>query len=168
MRIVVRIIDFISEWTGSLARWLGAFIVIVLVYESVARFVFNAPTIWAYETASMLGVAFIVLGLAYTHRHHAHIRIDVLYSRVSPRGKVIIDLICTLLLFFPLMILITRAAAQWALDALTMHEKMLMSFWMPPASPIRVTVFLGLALFTIQGVAEFIRDIYFLIKAKPL
>ncbi len=50
---------------------------------------------------------------------------------------------------------------SWATD-----ERMPITGWYPPAGPLRTVVFYGLALFALQGIAQFIRDLHLLIKNK--
>jgi len=168
MRTIVSIIDGISEWTGKTIRWACVALIIVLCYEVTARYVFNAPTIWAHETSCMLGGTIVALGWSYTHRHHGHVRVDVFYARLSPKGKAITDIICALLLFFPLLVILAYTAASWMWDSWSMNEVLIESYWYPPAGPIRTIMFLGLSLFALQGVAQFIRDLYLLRRNKPL
>lgn len=166
MRIILRLIDSISEYTGKIGSKVCVVLVIVLCYEVTARYVFNAPTLWAHEVSCMLGLTIVALGLAYTHLHHGHVRVDVLYIRFSPRGRAIIDVACTLLLFFPLIILLVYIAADRVWFSFSMDERLMESFWYPPAAPIRIVLFLGLSLFVLQGIAQFTRDLYFLIRNK--
>lgn len=166
MRTILRFIDSVSDWTGRSARWLCAVLVVVMTYEVTMRHVFGAPTMWAYETSIMLGAAIYALAWSYTHRHHSHVRVDVFYTHLSPRGKASIDVIGTLLLFFPLMILFVGASVAWAWKAWAINEKMVETYWYPPAAPLRTVVAIGICLFAIQGVAQFIRDLYLLIRNK--
>lgn len=167
MRTILRTIDSISEGTGKAARWACVALIAALVYEVTARYVFNAPTIWAHDVSSMLVGTIVALGWAYTHRHHGHVRIDVLYNRLSPRGKAIIDSLCALLLFFPLVIILAYTAALRTCFSWSIDERLSMSYWYPPAFPIKAVTFLGLSLFALQGGAQFIRDLYLLIRNKP-
>lgn len=168
MRAIVRIIDSISDWTGKIICWLCVVLVLVLIFEVTARYVFDAPTIWAYETGTMLGCTIVAMGWAYTHRHHGHVRVDLFYARLSPRGKATVDALCALLLLFPLLIILICSAADSVWFSLKMGETLAVGYWYPPAFPIRTVFFLGLSLFFIQGFAEFIRDLYLLIRNRPL
>ena len=166
MKSIVRTIDSISEYTGQIARWACVILVLVMVYEVVARYIFDAPTIWAYETAIMLGVTIAILGWPYTHRHHGHVRVDVIYTHLPPRGKAIIEVVCYLFLFFPLLFILIYAASVRALFSWSLGEVLTEGYWYPPASPIRTLVVIGLFLFALQGIAHFIRDLRLLIRNK--
>jgi len=162
MKAILRVIDSISDYTGRATSWCCLVLVSVLVYEVTARYAFSRPTVWAYETSTMLGATIAALGWAYTHRHQGHVRVDVFYSRLSPKAKAISDVILALLFFFPLMAILTyiawsRMSLSWAVG-----ETLIETFWYPPAGPIRTIVFLGFFLFGFQGIAQFIRDLQLL------
>lgn len=166
MRAVLKVIDFISEWTGKTARWLCLVLVLAMTYEIIMRYVFRSPLMWAYETSIMLGGAIYALSWAYTHKRHDHIRIDVFYSRLSLRGKAIVDVTCTILLFFPLLAFLIGTSSVWMWRAWKINEKMAETYWYPPAAPIRTVVVVGFCLFALQAVAQFIRDLYVLFRNK--
>lgn len=168
MRTIVRVIDNISEYTGMIVRWACLALVLVLCYEVTARYVFSAPTIWANETSSMLGGTIAVMGWSYTHRHGGHVRVDVFYSHLSPRRKAILDITLTLLFFFPLLFALAYVAWDKMWFAWEMGEVMARGNWYPTVGPIRTIMVLGLLLFAFQGVAQFIRDLYLLIRNKQL
>lgn len=168
MRTIARVIDSISEQTGNAVRWASVALVLVLVYEVTARYVFTAPTIWAHQTSCMLGSTFAALGWAYVHRHHGHVRIDVFYMHLSLRGKAIIDVLCAFFLFFPLLFILIYTAADFMWVAWIESEVLIESYWYPPSGPIRTVTLLALSLFALQGVSQFIRDLYFVIRNKPL
>ncbi len=86
MEIVCRWIDRISSVSGVIAAWLIVPLIGAMCYEVIARYVFGAPTIWAYELTYLLTGAGWLLGMAYTLSRGAHIRIDVVYLNLSPRA----------------------------------------------------------------------------------
>ena len=168
MKTIVKTIDSISEWTGNAIRWACVALVLVLVYEVTARYVFTAPTRWAHQTSCMRGSTFAAVGWAYVHRHHGHVRIDVFYARLSTRGKALIDVLCAFFLFFPLLIVLIYTATDFMWTAWIKGEVLIESYWYPPSGPIRTITVLALCLFLLQGVSQFIRDLHFVIRNKPL
>jgi len=166
MRRALRIIDDISEWTGKTGQWFSVFLVLVVTYEVMMRYVFRAPSLWPYDTSAMLGTTLYVLAFAYALRHGAHVRVDVVYAHLPPRGRAIIDVLGDLLIFFPLIFLITGASISWMLRSWSAGEKIHVTGWDPIAGPIRTVVVIGFCVLALQGVAQFVRDLYFLIKGK--
>jgi len=161
---LLQIIDSISEYTGRWVSWLCILIVLIGVYEVVMRYFFNSPTMWGYQILCILGGTFSVIGWAYTHLHHEHIRVDVFYHKFSTRRKKIIDIICALLFTFPLLVSLTYIAVCNMWQAWLTGEVMAETYWYPPAGPYRTVVAIGLFLFLLQSIAEFIRDLNILMK----
>jgi len=168
MRTAVRVIDSISEYTGMIIRWVCLALVLVLCFEVTSRYFFDAPTAWASDTSSMMGGAIAALGWAYTHRHGGHVRVDVFYSHLSPRGQAILDVTLSLLFFFPLLIALVYVSWDKMWFSWEMGEVLNRSNWYPITGPIRTVVVLGLSLFALQGVAQFIRDLYRLTRNTQL
>lgn len=167
MKTALKIIDTITEYNGQIFLWMSIALMGVMSYESIARFAFNSPTQWAYETAEMIGGTLAVMAWSYTLLHKAHIRVDVIYHRLSLRGQALVDVVCTLILLFPLLAILAYASTNAMLFSWKIGEKLTESSWMPPAGPIRTVMVIGLALFTLQSLAQFTRDVYQLIRSKP-
>lgn len=164
VRTILTVIDSLSERVGRVTSWLCLVLVMVVMYEVIARHVFNAPTIWAYETGSMIGAAIFCLGWAYVHKHKGHIRIDLIYGHLSQRSQALIDVLCAVLLLFPTVTVLMWIAARRIVLSLSMDERLAMTFWYPPAAPLRAVIFVGLLLLLIQSLAEFIRDLLTLMR----
>jgi len=167
MRRILKTIDNINEQVGKLVRWLGPILVLVCLYGVIVRYVFNRPSIQAPVLMTMIGAAFASLSWGYIYLHEGHVRIDILYSHFSPRGRAIINVISTLVFFFPVMGLLGYAAGWWMWYAWATGESSKQTFWYPPLGPIRTIVFLGICLFILQGLARFIRDLYLVLRNKP-
>ena len=166
MKKIVRTIDAISDRVGKTACWLAAILVGLISLEVIMRYVFNAPTMWNYETSMMVGGSLFAMGWAYTMRHHSHVRIDVIYSQVSPRVRAGIDTFGYLLLFLPLMAMFISSSIAWAVTSWEVAEKSVETYWYPPMAPFRTLVAIGFILFFLQGTAQFVRDIYHFVKGK--
>ena len=166
MRKILRVIDSISDWTAKAISWFCVALILVLVFDVVERYVFGGATVWAYETAVMLGATIYVMGWAYVHRLREHIRVDVFYVHLSLRKQVIIDIVGTLLFLLPLLYVMIDTSIFYMVRAWKIDEVLAETFWYPPAFPFRTMMVVGLSLFTIQVVAQFIRDLYLLVRNK--
>jgi len=166
MRKVLKTIDTISEWVGKTFRWGLVILVLIVSYEVTARFVFDAPTKWSYETDMMLSGTVYAFAFAYAVLHKAHVRIDLFYGRLSPRGKAAVDVIGSLVAFFPLIILFIYMCTFMTWDAMVTHEVAKQGYWYPPLWPYRTAVTIGFILLLLQGFAQFYRDVYLLVRNK--
>ncbi len=165
---ILQVIDAMSEMAGSVGKWFAVLLVLVGTFDAVSRHFFNAPTIWAYDTLCMAGGIIYLLGASYDYKHDAHTRVDIIYGSLSKKSQAILNIICSLTLFFPLMIIMLKLAIDWSIKAWVGHEVMFTSFWYPPAAPYRTLFALGLLLMILQALAQLVREIYFVAKGENL
>ena len=156
---VLRGIDKLSEYCAKAFAWLIIPMVGGLFYEVVARYVFNAPTIWAYDLTYMLYGALFVMGSAYALGQNRHVRIDVFYSRFSSRRKGIVDVILYLVLFFPPILVLLIKGAEYAAFSCSMREASAAGAGRPPHNPVNKVLPIAMAVLSLQGVAQFIRSL---------
>ncbi|MFH1016116.1 MAG: TRAP transporter small permease subunit [Chloroflexota bacterium] len=168
MRKLVQVFETISEWTGKVTMWFSLFLVLMLTWEVFMRYGLGRPTIYSYEISTMMGVTIAAGGLAFAHKYHAHVRVDVLWKNLSPRGKAIADVIGAFLFFFPFVSVIVYISAKWALRSVVEAEILTATYLYPPAWPIRTVMMLGFFLFIPQGVAKLIRDLYLIAKGEQI
>jgi TRAP-type mannitol/chloroaromatic compound transport system permease small subunit len=156
----VRIIDTFSEWSGKAVAWLILPLVFALTYEGFARYLFDAPTLWAYDLSYMLYAALFMLGAHYTLLKGAHIRTDMLWEKFSPRVKGRIDAVAYIFFFFPAMILLFYASVDEAWASWRMGELSEQTAWRPILWPFKGLVPLTALLLLIQGVSELLKSLY--------
>jgi TRAP-type mannitol/chloroaromatic compound transport system permease small subunit len=152
--------DGISMWSGRIVGWLIIPMVLSLVWEVVARYLFNAPTIWAYDMTYMLYGSFFMLGSAYTLMRGGHIRTDSLYAQWSPRRQGIVDAFCYLVFFFPPLIALLYVTWDYFWVSFLRGERVVSSPWMPIIYPLKFVMPATCALLLLQGVAELLRSIH--------
>lgn len=152
-----RAISKLNGWVGEFVSYWTALAVFAFYYEVTARYIFNSPTIWAHESMFLLfGMQYLLAG-GYCLRENAHVRVDVLYSRFSRRGRAIADLATSVFFFIFAGAL---AATGWIFfsDSFAIrqvsHTEWEIAHW-----PIKFALPLGGALLLAQGVAAVLRDI---------
>ncbi|MDP2931473.1 MAG: TRAP transporter small permease subunit, partial [Chloroflexota bacterium] len=143
-------------WSGKVFSFLILAATVVVVYEVIMRYVFNAPTIWGLELTIYLCGATYILGGAYAQLYDAHIRVDVLYMHWSTRTKAMVNLI-TLPIFIFGVGLLVWLGADWTISTMLRGETS-GSQWSPLIWPMRATMSLGSLLLLLQGLAKAIRD----------
>jgi TRAP-type mannitol/chloroaromatic compound transport system permease small subunit len=156
---LVRACDLVSLWSGRIVAWLIIPMVLSLVYEVVARYLFNAPTTWAYDMTYMLYGSFFMLGAAYTLLKQGHIRTDSLYGRWSARRQGLVDAVCYLVFFFPPLIALLWVSTDFFWVSFLRGERVVSSPWMPVIYPLKFVMPLTCVLLILQGIAEFLRSV---------
>jgi TRAP-type mannitol/chloroaromatic compound transport system permease small subunit len=165
---VLEYIDKISEWTGIVVSWIIIPLTFVVVYEVVMRHFFNAPTGWGYDTLWMLYSAQFMIGGAYTLLKKGHVRIDIVYNTLSPRGKLIFDTIVYAAVFSFIMILFTWAGVRFASEAWATNEKLSTTNLLFPSGPVKTVIPIAFFLLSLQSLAELVRSVSTLVKGKEL
>jgi len=169
MRYVVKLIQWIdrfSDGAGKIISFLVPIMIAVLCYEVVMRYVFNAPTFWGHETTQNLFGYYAVLIGGYALRHKAHVTVDVLYRKWSPRLQSTIDSFTWLLfwLFFGLLLWHGGDAAIMS----TLRLDRSATSWGPPMWPLKVTIPIGAFLLLLQGLSVYLRKVYFAFTGREL
>lgn len=156
----IKIIDRFSDWSGRLFAWMILPLVGGLTYEVVARYGFNAPTIWAFDLSYMLYGGHFMLGAGYALLRGGHIRTDMLYERYSDRKKGWVDASAYVLFFFPGMLFYFFSSVDEAWHSWVIRELSEQTAWRPPLYPFKAVVPLTAVLLMIQGVSELLKSVY--------
>ena len=164
MEKVFRVMDAISEWTGKLASFLMAGLVVAICYDVALRYIFNAPAAWGFDITYMVYGAYSMLGVAYCEKLKGHVRMDLVYTSLSTRAKAWVDVICYILLFFPFLIILTYMCGDHALWSLQAGERSSGSVWRPLLGPFKLIITFGFVLFILQGLVSFLRALRVAIK----
>ncbi len=158
IRAVLKGIDSISIWSGKGVAWLVVAAMLLTLFDVFRRYIMGRAIMSAYELGYMLGGTFFLVGSAYVLQQRGHVRIDIIYNRLPPRARLVLDLVLTAGLFFPVMGLlfyfaIAFAQASWGWREVTPETRLL------PMYPFKTVVPVAFGLLLLQGVAEFIRDL---------
>jgi TRAP-type mannitol/chloroaromatic compound transport system permease small subunit len=154
----IRCVERITRGGGWVSAWLIFPLIFSLCYEVFARYLVGRPTIWSYELTYMLMTGIFMLGAAHALADGAHIRIDFLYAKYSPRTRAIIDLAGYLIVYIPVIWIVAYSALRQAIGSYNSGEVSEFSPWRPLVWPFRVTLALGFALLAIQGAAEALKS----------
>lgn len=156
---ISRTIDGITSVVASIIKWLVLILALMNCYEVVMRYAFNRPSIWAYDLSYMIGGSFFVLGIAYALLTQAHVRVDVLYLHWSKKTQALIDVVLSLLLFFPTFGVLVYKLIPWVIRSWERQEKASGSFWLPPIYPLKTIILIAVVLLILQGISELCKDI---------
>ena len=167
-RGVVRACDRVSEWTGKTASWLVWPLMLTITYEVICRYALNAPTVWAFDMAYMIGGSMMALGMGYVLQERGHVRVDVLYDLLPPRLRLLLDLIFTVVFFFPITAAFAYLSWQYALLAWARGERSGYGIWEPTLIPFRTVVFVAWTVLLLAGIAWFTRTLVALVRGKKL
>ena len=131
-----------------------------LVYEVIARYVFDAPTVWAYDMTFMLYGTFFMLGSAWTLQRGGHIRTDTFYADWSPRTpRAASTRRATCCSSCRRCSCSSTLGAEYFWKSFQQNERIVTSPWLPIVWPFKFVMPLTAVLLIIQGVSELIKSI---------
>jgi TRAP-type mannitol/chloroaromatic compound transport system permease small subunit len=149
IRSYVRIVDKLSNYVGYAAMSLVFVMIAVLLLDAVMRNVIRVPLHWCVEFAQFTLTAYYFMGGAMTLKNDEHVRLDLLYSRLSDNGKAWIDIstIGCLIFYLVIMLIGSISSLQYAIHT---NEKRF-SIWNPSMIPIKVLLVACLVLMILQS-----------------
>ena len=107
-------IERVVEALGRAAAWLNIGMAVVACVVVVLRYAFDSGSIFLQESVVYLhGFAFLS-GFSYALKHDVHVRVDVLYARMSLRAQRRVDLLGHVLLLMPLCVVLVITSAPYA------------------------------------------------------
>jgi TRAP-type mannitol/chloroaromatic compound transport system permease small subunit len=160
------VVDRLSEWIGKASAWLIPLLIAELVYDTVARYIFNAPTEWSYDISYMLYGAAFMGGAAYTLLRNENVRIEIIYEKVSPRSRALIDAIGYVIFFFPSMGALLYFGTEFTIKSWQILETSGESMWSPPIYPFKAVIPVTVFFLTIEGIVQFASCLGALVKGE--
>lgn len=149
IRRYVRIVDRLSDWSGWLAASLIFVMVATLLLDAVTRNVLNIPVHWAIELTQFTLAAYYFLGGPFTLKNDEHVRMDLLYSALSERGKARLDLVTVWCLIFYLAVMLAGSISSLRYAIATDERRF--SMWNPSVIPIKALMVACLVLMLLQA-----------------
>jgi TRAP-type mannitol/chloroaromatic compound transport system permease small subunit len=155
---LVKLIGWLSLWSGRIGALLVLPLVLAMVYEVVSRYFFAAPTQWAFELSYMMMGTIFLLGLSYAVLVDQHVNVDFIHQRLSKRGIAVIDAIGYAILA-GMLFWLTQALIGNAISVYRTGEGSGLSAWNPKIWPYRVIYVVGFALFALQSAARVVQNL---------
>lgn len=157
-----RAIDNLNEWTSRIFSPAILVMMAIGTFEVVARYFFNRPTIWAWEVNEHLLILFLSLAGGYTLMLGRHVSVDLLYMRLKPRVRAILDSVTWLFFFLVCVVVIWQGTAE-AWESTLKGERALSSF-SSPVYPDKWMIPIGGVLLLLQGIVRYARNIMIILK----
>lgn len=152
-------LDRISVVLAMIAQVMIVVLISVMLYEVVARRIFNNPTIWSVDIVYMVNGTLFLIGASYTLMRERHVRIDFLATRFPARVQHAINALFYACLFGPLMVMTTQSSLEKSIRAFERGTLENMSTWQPVIWPFLFGISLGLLGLTLQICLQLIRHL---------
>lgn len=134
-----------------LALLLVQFAVVLLVY------VFSSGSIQLQESLQYINAMMFLGGAGYTAVKDGHVRVDLFYSKMSTRGKSLVNFLGTLFLLVPFLILFWVSALPYVLDSWAIMETSVEASGLPFVYILKSTLLLFALTLSVHAVADLLR-----------
>jgi TRAP-type mannitol/chloroaromatic compound transport system permease small subunit len=154
-------IDRLSDLTGRATAWLTLVMTVVTFVVVVLRYAFDAGYIWIQESVTWMHALVFMLGAAYALRYEEHVRVDIFYRRMTPRGRAWVDAAGVILFLFPLCAYIAFESWDFVKASWAIREASRESGGLPyPFVPLLKSVLLVMpVLLALQGLSLLVRSV---------
>ena len=159
-------IDKWSKWIGNVVCWITMPLMLAMTYEVLARKLFLAPTMWAYDMSRFFYGALFMLGAGYALSKGVHIRADFLYRNFKVKTQGLIDFWLYLLFYFPGLLAFFYMTTIFVIESIQRGEKGMDTAWMPYMWPIKACLWFGILFLLVQGISELFKSYYAAKKGK--
>jgi len=160
-------LDAFAEWTGRSIAWLTLATVLTALLVVVLRKFFDTGSIALQEAVTYLHAAVFMLAAAYTLKHDGHVRVDILYERLSVRGRAWVDLLGTLLLLLPVCLFILFASLDYVTAAWSIQEGSREAGGLDGVYLLKTAIPVSAALLLLQGCALLLHNLLVLLDNPP-
>lgn len=114
--------DYFANFLGILSAICLFLLAFFVFYNVCARYFFHSGNVAFQELEWHFFAAMFMLGMVYSLKEDAHVRVDVLFENFSPKIKAIINILGTLLFIIPFAFLVAYLSFDFVIEAYTSKE----------------------------------------------
>ncbi len=159
-------IDRLSCFIGRAVAWLALGMVLVTFVIVALRYLFDSGYIWMQESVIWMHALVFLLAAAYTLHADEHVRVDIFYRRMTPRGRAWVNLLGTLLLLMPSMCFVLLTSFDFVAQAWRVHETSSEAGGLPALYLLKTAIPVAAVLLMLQGLALLIRSFDLIVRGE--
>lgn len=153
---VSRAIDWLNERLGHLANWMIVIACVISAANAMVRYAFDLSSNAWLEVQWYLFAGVVMLGASYTLRLNEHVRVDILYTHLSERAKLWLDLLGGVLFLIPSALIIAWLSLpffheSWTIQEMSTNAGGLLRW------PVKILIPVGFVLLALQGFSEIVK-----------
>jgi TRAP-type mannitol/chloroaromatic compound transport system permease small subunit len=161
-----RVVDAINEKLGWIADALVFLSCLISAVNAFSRYAFSISSNAWLEIQWYMFAALVLLGASYTLKKNEHVRVDIVYSNISTRKQIWVDLIGGILFMLPATLILTYLSwpvfyNSWEIGEVSTNAGGLIRW------PVKIFLPIGFALLSLQGISELIKRIAMLTGHMP-
>jgi len=106
-------IDNLTDFFGKISSYLVLILSILVVWDALSRYLFHAGSVALQELEWHIFDVIFLMGLSWALKADEHVRVDIFYSRFSPKTKALVNLISMLFLILPFSAMVVYTSSNF-------------------------------------------------------
>ena len=156
-----RLIDAVNERVGRLANWMVLIACLISAGNAFSRYQLDLSSNAWLEIQWYLFAGMVMLGAAYTLNRNEHVRVDLVYGRLSTRAQVWVDIAGGVLFLLPAMTVLAWTSwpmlvESWRISEVSTNAGGLIRW------PVKLVIPVGFTLVALQGISEIVKRVAYL------
>lgn len=147
-------LDGINERVGKTVSWFVLFLTLLTAWDVMARYLFMSGSVALQELEWHIFAIIFLLAAGYTLKNNGHVRVDIFYSRLSKKGRAIVDLFGSLFFLLPFCVMMIYASSGFVESSFAVRESSGDPGGLPARYILKAMIPTGFLLLLIQGVSQ--------------
>jgi len=122
LKRIIHFIDRTNHAISSAVSWLTALMVVTMFGIVVCRYAFNIGSIAIQESITYMHALVFMLAIAHTLKINGHVRVDIVYQRLSEKGQAIVSILGSVFLLLPVCIFIIYISRDYVSSSWSYYE----------------------------------------------
>jgi TRAP-type mannitol/chloroaromatic compound transport system permease small subunit len=153
-----RVIDAMNERLSYAANWMVLLSCLISAGNAFSRYAFGASSNAWLEIQWYMFAAMVMLGTSYTLKKNEHVRVDIVFSNLSTRRQIGVDIFGAILFLLPATLIMAYLSwpifhNSWMENEVSANAGGLIRW------PVKIFIPLGFLLLSLQGISELIKRI---------
>ena len=154
MKLFVAIIEGVNLRVGQAMGWMMLALVLLVTGDVISRYVFNTGAVIIQESEWWMFSIIFLMCAGYTFLYNEHVRVDIIYSRLSQKWQHVVDLGCAFVFLFPMCVLVIWTSKWYIEDSWNTGEFSADPGGMCCYWALKGVIPLGFSLLFLQGIAN--------------
>jgi TRAP-type mannitol/chloroaromatic compound transport system permease small subunit len=163
---LVRRLEVVSEYSGRAVSWLAVALVLLVSYDVAMRYLFRSGSVALQELEWHIFAVLFLLAAAYAFKYDDHVRVDILYQRLSARGRAWVDFLGGVFVLLPFCVLIIVSSWPFVSNAFVMGEGSPDPGGLAYRFLLKAAIPAGFVLLALQALASIARNLRVLLGGR--
>jgi len=153
IKAYIKFIDKLNDKIGNWVSWLTALLTLVVCFDVFVRYFLRESSVGFQEFEWHLFAIIFLLSAAYTLKIDQHVRVDVIYTRLSDKKKAYVDFFGSLIFLITFCVVLIMASKNFVINSFSMGETSPDAGGLPARYILKAVIPLSIFLMLLQGIS---------------